>query len=272
MDRQSTCSVCGATRDNAEVCPTCGSRDKQTELESMQTKASGGPLGTVNDSPASPNRPHSIAVRTPLSANSEAHLRSDGSVSFVASGRPDVGAPGEPYVRDILMQRLTADGSNVILLPGASDSRGEDALLQVDGRCFTLQVTSVPADSAYWCAAAQRSARTDADINGAVQWLREAIVRKSSVDDRPGTILAIDARHAGVLADSAIADAYRTRYGSPTSEFRFAQVWIVGPTETHCTRLYGRPGEAGPQNLMFVADSLADTDYDCPEPKHPSGS
>ena len=239
VDREAVCSVCGVLRDGAQVCPSCGSRDKTVRLraESRQVKVLGGRMGFVKDSPAAREKPHSIAVQTPLGSTSEAHLSLDGRVSLAASGRPDVGRCGEPQVTDILVQRLIADGCNVSLLAGAADGRGEDALLQMNGERVTVQATSVPSNSPYWRQAAHSSARTDVDIDGAVEWLREAIVSKSFVDDRSRTILAIDARHAGVLGDSAIRAAYLLRHPSPTSEYGFAQTWIVGPTASHCIRL-----------------------------------
>jgi hypothetical protein len=117
------------------------------------------------------------------------------------------------------------------------NDRGEDGLWLVDGRRRILQVTSVPGSSDYWRDAAQSSATTQVDAPQAIAWIRVAVETKSTLADRPSVILAIDARHAGVLADPGLADRYRERYSSPATEFGFAQAWLVGPTASHCTRL-----------------------------------
>lgn len=197
----------------------------------------GRAIGTVYDSPANGDKPHSIHVQTGLGARSEAHLLAGGAVKLGASGPPDVGTRGESQVQEILIQRLASEGQPVSALPGATDSRGEDGLLIIDGNQYTLQVTAVPPSAEYWGTAARGSATTEVANQGAVGWLRRAVLAKSGVDDRSRTILAIDARHAGVLADPAIAEAYRQTYSSPSKEFGFAQAWVVGPTSSNCTNL-----------------------------------
>ena len=220
------------------MCPHCGSVRKLVMLAmGGELKESGGMVGFVHDSPAAADKAHSISVHTPLGARSEAHLQPDGTVRVAASGLPDVGTRGEAHVKEILTRRMRTEGTDVEAVSGAVDGRGEDGLLRINDRRLTLQVTSVPSCSTFWRDAAQGSTSTEVANAKAVEWLREAVLNKSSVDDRQGTILAIDARHAGVLADAAVADAYRRRYPSPTTEYGFAQVWVVGPTPSHCTRL-----------------------------------
>lgn len=238
-DRTILCSECGATRPSEGVaCPNCGSPHKRVLLAlGGEVKVTRGMVGFVHDSPPSIDKPHSIEVRTPLGAQSKANLDHQGTVTLSASGVPDVGTRGESHVCDILAERLRSDGGSVVPIAGARDGRGEDGLLIVQGRQLTLQVTSVPSSSTYWREAAQGSANTQVDSSRAADWLREALLLKATVDARANTILAIDARHAGVLADPAVAGTYRARFPGPESEFGFAQVWVVGPTPGHCTRL-----------------------------------
>ena len=53
---------------------------------------------------------------------------------------------------------------------------------------------------------------------------------------RTETVLAIDARHVGVLALPPLIEAYLHTFGSPQI-FGFASVWVVGPTVEQCHRI-----------------------------------
>jgi hypothetical protein len=238
-DSEYTCGNCGlALVDLASPCPRCGSQSQSVTvpISGTQAHARAGEIGTVTDS-GGYQPPRTLNVKTPLGARSEAHHGSDGSVTVRASGRPDVGTRGEPQVKDILLGRLKADGSRVELIAGAKNQVGEDGLWSVNDERRVVQVTAAPQSSSFWAAVARGSETTTVDEAAAVQWIREAVLAKRHVADRKITILAIDARHAGVLADPGIADRYRILYSSPSSEFAFAQAWIVGPTSSNCTRL-----------------------------------
>lgn len=235
-----TCPECGSVLVSTErPCPRCGSdrRNVCVAIQGVAMMAVVGNVGTVADSPARPGRPHSITVQTPLGARSEARHVPGAEVTLAASGRPDVGTRGEPQVRDILRARLVADGLLVEVLPGAIDRRGEDGLWQVAGQHCFLQVTSVPRSAEYWRDSAQGSATTRVTPDEAIGWIRSAVEAKAVLAGRDCVILAIDARHAGVLADPGLADEYRNRYSSPADEFGFSSAWIVGPTPRHCVRL-----------------------------------
>jgi hypothetical protein len=198
--------------------------------------ARSGNIGIVADSPPAPGKPHSIVVQTPSGTRSESQFK-PGELRLEATGRPDVGTRGEPQVLDILKERLTQEGTSVSPLSGALNSRGEDGLWAVGGQRCTVQVTSVPASPDYWRRVAAGSASTVVDEDAAIAWLRRAVEMKATLSDRATAILAIDARHAGILADPGLADEYRRRFGSPVQEFGFSDAWVVGPTPSHCTRL-----------------------------------
>jgi hypothetical protein len=237
---QNNCADCGRELPaSGDPCPGCGSTRVNVTLvvPGAHGVSVAGSLGLVADSPATPERPHSITVQTPLGARSEAHFASDGTVTLRATGCPDVGTRGEPQVRDILRERLATEGFSVEFVPGAINERGEDGVLILDGSRLVLQVTSVPGTDEYWRQAVQSSAVAIVDPERAIAWLRSAVESKRNLDGRRSTLLAIDARHAGVLSDHGLADQYRQRYSSPATEFGFAQAWVVGPTASHCTRL-----------------------------------
>lgn len=235
-----TCPDCGRRLlPEPEACPACGSDRRQVSVTPLGVGAFGltGSLGLVMDEPGTAERPHAIVVQSPLGARSEARLSADGRVTLQATGPVDIGTRGEPQVHDVLIARLRAEGFLVEVMRGADDKRGEDGLLVIAGARRTVQVTAVPGSPTYWREAAQGSASTSVDAARAIEWMRGAIESKAHIDDRASTILALDARHAGILADPGLADRYRDMYTSPVTEFGFAQVWVVGPTASHCTRL-----------------------------------
>jgi len=138
-----------------------------------------------------------------------------------------------------LRQALTAGGIAVVM-DKAHDECGEDAVFLVGGTRYVVQFASTPSVQDFWQAASVSSARTEVELDRGVQWLRETVEKKAatiSLGQRSNTILAIDARHAGVLSDQAFATLYCSRFGSPTQEYGFASTWIVGPLPKYCVRL-----------------------------------
>jgi hypothetical protein len=137
-----------------------------------------------------------------------------------------------------LRQTLVAQGLEVSISPGRDDF-GEDRLLKCGGIDYVLQMVTTPADSTFW-RAAPKGADTFANADGASKWLNDVVemkARKIGPEERVKTVLAIDARHFGVLTDDRALDEYLPRYGHPATESGFASVWIVGPTVRHCKRL-----------------------------------
>ena len=52
-----------------------------------------------------------------------------------------------------------------------------------------------------------------------------------------GTLLALDASHFGAIVGPNLVDAYFSRYRNPEDEFKFKEVWIIGPTVRSSARL-----------------------------------
>jgi len=206
-------------------------------VSGLDSAVVGGRAGYVNESPAGEHKPRSIGVQTPLGARSDSSIGPDDSLNLSATGPSDTGTRGEAQVRDLLISRLHAEGIAATSLPGARDDHGEDGILEIEGRRLSLQVTSIPPDSSYWKAAAGGTAYLSGTTKAAAKWLRDAIVGKSLIGGRSATVLAIDARHAGVVADSAVVDLYLAQFSSPVAEFGFAQVWVIGPTASNCRRM-----------------------------------
>ena len=138
-----------------------------------------------------------------------------------------------------LRQRLEADGAAVSVRVG-EDQRGEDALLIIADKTFTLQIVTTPGDAVFWQQAKTRSAMSEVPTTEAVVWIRTRIEVKAQripPGQRSCTVLALDAQHAGVLADGRVIESYLARFGNPVHEFGFASVWVVGPTVPFCVRL-----------------------------------
>ena len=127
----------------------------------------------------------------------------------------------------------------------ARDARGEDAILTVGNERYVVQFVTAPVADKFWQDASAGSALTQVQIQGAVEWIR-AILHKKAFGTRPAqwadTILALDARHSGVLATPPILEGYLSRFSSPAVEFGFSSVHVVGPTAPYCARLgEGKP-------------------------------
>lgn len=197
-----------------------------------------GTVGTVVDGADPATGDGAIAV----SANgmrSTSRLNADGSASLEAAGNGSVGTLAEDRAIRTLGQRLEADG-HIVSVDEGEDDRGEDRKLTIDGVNFVVQIVTVPASSAFWQQARTGTASAVADKDASVDWLRQGIdvkARKTPPVQRPDTILALDAQHAGVLADDRVIGGYLKRFDAPKVEFGFAAVWIVGPTIERCARV-----------------------------------
>ena len=179
-----------------------------------------------------------LSVADPM-VRSESRLAPDGLLSVTVQGGGSIGRQGEARAMDVLSQRLRDEGHSVTTLP-AADHKGEDGVVVVDEARFTVQLVTTPQAPEFWREAHLGSAMTQVQISQATDWLRNSIDDKASTtppQQRPTTILAIDARHVGVLGSPAVVTHYTSRFPEPSLEFRFASVWIVGPLAEHCARI-----------------------------------
>jgi hypothetical protein len=182
-----------------------------------------------------------LKVHDPAGTTSEARHSGDGTVSLEIRGTGNIGKRNEGRVVETLAQRLAQDGVTAMVSRGLDD-RGEDGILRIGTREFVLQITTAPVAPDFWKQANLSSARTDVPEPHAASWIRDAIIKKAAVLPKAqlgSTILAVDARHAGVLALSRLLGEYLRIYGRPEAEFGFASIWIVGPTADQCERLGG---------------------------------
>lgn len=230
------CSTCGDQLVYADGvrCPSCG--PKELRITSFApTIVIAGPDATSGDDV--------IKVSAP-GATSETRMNAE-RISVAVTGAGEVGRPGEPRALKTLRQRLHADGRAVRGDETAVDADGEDAILHVDGARYVLQMVTAPGNPRFWQEARNGTARREGNVSDAVTWIRDVLAKKAFGTRREQwkeTILAIDARHSGVLATAVVLASYLDRFSSPADEFGFASVWVIGPTVAQCARVgAGRP-------------------------------
>jgi len=172
-------------------------------------------------------------------ARSQARISSAGTVSIEIEGPPGLGTRGEHRVAKVIRACLQREGVTVSVRSGV-DADGEDRWIDTPRGSFVLQIVSVPFDSTLWHRASRGSATTSASAPGAAWWVEDSIqhkVTRTTAADRGGMILALDALHAGPLAEGVVVASYLSQYGSPAARFGFASVWLVGATIAQCVRL-----------------------------------
>jgi len=185
--------------------------------------------------------PHTGDVRIRVNspgASSDARVTPTGDISLHVEG-VEAGRKSEPWAIKTLRQALKERGI-AVSTGTAADDRGEDAVFRVGKVEYVVQVATTPSVQEFWRAASISSVRTEVELQRGVQWLRQTVEGKAATipsTQRSETILAVDARHAGVLSDALVAASYCSRFEGPAKEYGFASVWIVGPTPKYCVRL-----------------------------------
>jgi hypothetical protein len=231
--------TCGAELTPSEgICRECGRKHFVLRAEPGQIQYTGYPPAIVIDGKDPETGETHIRVNSP-DATSEARVSPTGEIRLQVEGA-EAGRKSELWTIKTLRQALRSSGIAASKLE-AADSRGEDAVFRVENVDYVVQVATTPSVPEFWREASTSSARTEVGRQKGVEWLRQTIENKAAVippSQRATTILAVDARHAGVLAaDPLVAASYCSQFNSPACEYGFASVWIVGPTTKHCVRL-----------------------------------
>jgi hypothetical protein len=234
------CGACGAiVPDGVAACTSCGRvLHRVLNPESGAYKITGFAPSIIIDGPDAQTGDAVVRVNDPA-VYSEARLTPGGRVTLLVQGAGGVGRSGERSVNDSLRERLRSDGIDVSLSAGV-DGRGEDGLLRSSASTFVVQMVTTPSAHEFWREASMGSATTNVDLLSAAGWLRSTLERKAAVippAQRATTLLAIDARHASVVGHKVVVDQYLEQHGDPANEYRFASVWIVGPTVRQTTKL-----------------------------------
>lgn len=233
------CTACDHQwSDDATSCPACG-RATVRRLFGNNVGGEIKPTGTLEGVADNP-RPGQefIQYLSPSGSRSDSALGAD-RLELTMRSPIDIGRNGESVVVGRVIAQLRADGRQVTLLPHR-DERGEDGVILCDGKRVTVQVVGVPADHTFLAEASRGSASTTVPIDRAVFWIHEALKSKEAqypLGDRAEMLLAIDVRAVGVLTSPTVTESVGVRYGDVCKDSGFGAVWLVGPSETRCTRL-----------------------------------
>jgi hypothetical protein len=174
---------------------------------------------------------------------SEFKLGSDGNMHVTVHRKPDAGETGQHDVRKVLIGKLRDIGHVIGPDPrGGIDDRGEDFVLDVDGKEMAVQVAVVPQDSKFWKDASRGSAERSFTPAQAVEEIQQAILAKQHKSDER-IVLALDIRHVAPFARASIVAAYLESHPDPAKEYGWRQVWLVGSYPNYCVRLTQTPSE-----------------------------
>lgn len=240
METGSICSRCGATLPpDAGRCRACGEhKGIAVPFPVVTARLTATPLTVVQAGRDPKTRDHTVKV-TAHEIRSEARLSEGGRVTLMVEGAGGVGRSGEPQLLKTLRMRLEQDGHQVSIQPGQDDA-GEDALLSSGSNTFIVQAVTLPTAPDFWRDARISSAQTHVDTHRATDWLHDAIAKKAGripPEERRCILLALDARHTGILANPSILTQYLASHGDPSVQYGFASVWLVGPTTEQCVRI-----------------------------------
>jgi len=232
------CSDCGSEVDTPpSACPRCGLKHYTLKAEPDAVCITGYPPGLVVEGPADGDRGRRVEYNPSTGGRSVSETDAAGSFDVALSGPLQIGRAAERHVMKTLVNAIQASGETAHEptrhSARARDERGEDGLLEINGRLFPVQIVVVPSDQTLWRDLSMGSASRAGEPSEAVELVRAAIEHKASHLEpgaRRSTVLALDASNLGALASQALVVTYLARYDDPKVEFNFAQTWIVGPT------------------------------------------
>ena len=226
------CPICGEPLEEPAKCRRCSPVLVPAPAIS---RAQGSPIGTVVASP--PDRPDGSRVEYRPASGGQSVSQTDAQGAFTAELSKGLvsGRKNEPYAVRCLVAVLKQAGHDVHLERGARDDDGEDQLVLIDGKRFTVQVVTLPAEDRVRHTLNAQSRFVEAgDSEKAVGWLRNALRKKRHAK---GTIVVLDAHHFGALVGRKLVGAYLAVHPEPVEEFGFKDVWIIGPTPPFSVRL-----------------------------------
>jgi hypothetical protein len=210
--------------------------DKSVPLEGLAVE-----VLTLTDSIAMSINGADRAVVDDYKGRSQMRRQPDGRYEIAVHDSPHWGRPNEPLVRNVLQGALAlARGVDVEIKPPthAEDARGIDGTtVGPDGKPLSVQIVTVPADSDYARCVAQGNHSVLLTKEELVGWIENAIAHKSTIAhaDRRSTILALDVRHAAMLATDGFVQAVKQKIRP--AELGFAEIWLVANVHTHSARL-----------------------------------
>jgi hypothetical protein len=168
-----------------------------------------------------------------------------GQFELHVEDRPPRGRPGEPgVVADLLTAIRERTGIDAQFEPGI-DGRGEDGFVAYPGgHRLILQIVSVPIDQKWGQLCATEKALAQFTAEDATTWIVDAINFKAhgkyARDDQRHMLLALDARHSGILGHPEIIECFRQSRAAQQG-WEFAEIWLVGPGVPYSVQLAPTP-------------------------------
>jgi hypothetical protein len=149
------CSDCGSeVETTASACPRCGLQDSPLKPETGAVGITEYPPGYAVESPIDTDGPRRVEYCPSTGGKSVSKTDAAGSFDIAVSSPLQVGRAGEPHVITTLINALRASGETAHQLTGdsdgARDDRGEDGLVEINGRRLLVQVETVPRDESLW--------------------------------------------------------------------------------------------------------------------------
>jgi len=223
---------------DASNCPNCGST-RIGRLFGVMLHGKVNPCGVLE---AVADNPHdgaeTIQYLSAAGGRSDSTLSAD-RLELTMKSPIDLGRQGEGRVIERVIDQLRRDGRQINVLD-SRDDRGEDCKVLCDGEIVTLQVVAVPPSAEFLGKASRGSASTNVSVEGAAGWVHDVVTKKQNrypASERRQILLAIDARAVGVLVSTAVVSAIDSSYGNICEKSGFGAVWLVGPSDSRCTRL-----------------------------------
>jgi hypothetical protein len=170
-----------------------------------------------------------------------------GEFEFTTGQPPLQGRRNEPNVLKVLVETMTDQTNELHAYRNgdrADDARGIDGHLTFpDGTTAPVQVVKTPIDQRWGAAVARGNARIVASVDQVAEWIKAAIDHKTSGSspsispkDRPSLILALDARHAGMLGAEDVIAAFH-RQMPDLAKLGFRAIWLVGNAPVNTKKL-----------------------------------
>src|SRR6266508_247384 len=232
------CSLHGRIVEANDVC-SCSPRKTLLKAEPGNLRITANPIGVVVE--GSPDSPDGRVVDSKPASGGRSHSKvdRDGTFPLELSVKLHKVRANEARVLKVLLQALRNRGVAAGALVGGQDHRGEDALVDLEGRRIAVQVVTVPVDPSLWRhLSAKGIAIKSGTLGDAVQMIREALNHKAPSN---GMLLVLDVSHLSAIVGPKLVAAYHEAYGDLSREFSFHSVWLVGPTARSVYQL-GTPG------------------------------
>ncbi len=143
------CSLHGRIVEANDVC-SCSPRKTLLKAEPGNLRITANPIGVVVE--GSPDSPDGRVVDSKPASGGRSHSKvdRDGTFTVELSGQLHKGRANEARVLKVLLQALRNRGVAAGALVGGQDHRGEDALVDLEGRRIAVQVVTVPVDPSLW--------------------------------------------------------------------------------------------------------------------------